>query len=49
MKEKIEERLKLLKEFRRKGAWADSYDPSYSNGYDSAVDSEIEFLESLLK
>lgn len=47
-KTRVQERLDRLRDFRQKGRWADPRDSSYSNVYDTAIDSEIEFLEELL-
>lgn len=45
----LNNRLKNHKEFLADGRWANPNDPAYSNGYDAAIEAEIEFLEELIK
>lgn len=43
------DRLKKLRQRLHDGVWADPHSPAYTNGYDAAVRSEIEFLAELLE
>lgn len=45
----LNERLAQKKLWLAQNNWANPTSSSYSNGYDSAVNNEIEFLESLLE
>ena len=40
-------RLKSREEWKKSNQWADPHSSSYSNGYDAAVDAEIEFLKGI--
>lgn len=48
MKEKLAARLKELLNYRRSGEWANPVCNRFTNGYNKALDEEIEFLRVLL-
>ncbi len=47
LEEIIDERLEKLQDFRSEDTWIDPHCPNMTNGYNRAVDEEINFLKSL--